>query len=343
MSFSSELINWYRQNKRDLPWRNTDNPYKIWLSEVILQQTRVVQGLPYYQKFINRYPTIHDLAIAEEQEVLLLWQGLGYYSRGRNLLTTAKQIVDQYQGVFPKTASELQQLKGIGTYTAAAIASLAFNEAIAVVDGNVYRLLSRYYGIFTEIDTTLGKKEFQKLANSLLPKNNYNTHNQAIMEFGALQCVPQNPNCNVCIFSTSCYAYKNNCISQLPSKSKKTKILKRDFQYIILLDNNQNTLINKRTADDIWKNLYEFPLIETSSDNFETEIYKNFAHLSIKSISKINAKPIIHKLTHQHLYIHFWIVKHYKPTNYNTNLTLLYKYPFPIVIKKFIEEQLTLK
>ncbi|MDO4728799.1 MAG: A/G-specific adenine glycosylase [Bacteroidota bacterium] len=344
MSFSSKLIHWYEQNKRELPWRNTKNPYKIWLSEVILQQTRVGQGLPYYEKFITKYPTINDLASADEQEVLLLWQGLGYYSRGRNLLVTAQQIAQEHQGVFPKNATDLQQLKGIGTYTAAAIASFAFNQQIAVVDGNVYRVLSRFYGIFTKINTNTGKNEFQKLANDILPKNKSDIHNQAIMEFGALQCTPKKPHCQVCILSDLCYAHKHNLVNQLPQKNKKSKVQNRNFQYIILLDTNQNTLIYKRTADDIWKNLYEFPLIETEDlDIFFQKIESEYKHLSIKSITKLNSKPIIHKLTHQKLEINFWLVKHTTTIPKHINIRQLGYYPFPIVIKKMIEKQFTYK
>lgn len=208
LQFGNKLINWYHQHKRDLPWRNTQNPYHILLSEVILQQTRVNQGMPYYHQFIDKYPTISDLANASEDEILRVWQGLGYYSRGRNLHATAKQIVEQFGGKVPETFQELIKLKGIGTYTAAAIASFAFHEPKAVVDGNVYRVISRYWGIEEDISSGKGKKKFQEIATSLLPNTDSHNYNQSIMEFGAMHCTPKNPDCECCIFQDTCFAKK---------------------------------------------------------------------------------------------------------------------------------------
>ena len=258
-----------------MPWRNTTNPYYIWLSEIILQQTRVAQGTSYYLKFIEHFSTIQDLANADEQLVLKLWQGLGYYSRARNLHFTAQHIVNDLDGKFPNTYKELVKLKGVGDYTASAIASICFNESTAVVDGNVYRLLSRYYGIKTPINSSQGIKEFKELAQRLIDQNNPATHNQAIMEFGARMCRPQNPDCETCPFNDSCVALELKKIKELPVKDKKSKIRKRFFNYIVLLTDDGKTILNQRTEKGIWRNLYEFPLIESDSIIDEEELVKN--------------------------------------------------------------------
>ena len=206
MKFSNSLIQWYLQNKRDLPWRNSTNPYHIWLSEIMLQQTRVAQGLPFFLRFTEAFPTVFDLANADEEQVLKLWQGLGYYSRARNLHKTAQFIALELNGIFPATYNDLLKLKGVGEYTAAAIASFVYNENVPVVDGNVFRVLSRYFDVETDIASTGAKKEFTQLASELLPKGKANVFNQAIMEFGALQCVPKNPDCSNCVLNDSCIA-----------------------------------------------------------------------------------------------------------------------------------------
>lgn len=242
MDFSTQIIEWYRTNKRDLPWRKTKNPYQIWLSEIILQQTRVEQGLSYYLKFIEKYPSIKDLANAPQDEVLKLWQGLGYYSRARNLHYTSKVITDKYKGEFPATYKEILDLKGIGEYTAAAISSFSFNLPYPVIDGNVYRVLSRVFDIDTPIDSTLGKKEFKELAYELINKNNPSEYNQAIMEFGALYCKPQSPDCENCIFTSTCLAFKTKKINELPVKSKKLKQKNRYFNYLVFIDEDYTYL-----------------------------------------------------------------------------------------------------
>ena len=271
MNFSKTLIHWYIQYKRDLPWRNDTNPYTIWLSEIMLQQTRVAQGLPYYVRFTSAFPTVFDLANASEEAVLKLWQGLGYYSRARNLHQTSQYIAFELNGEFPKCYSELLKLKGIGEYTAAAIASFSYNEKVPVVDGNVYRVLSRYFGVETDIASTGAKKEFTALAQELIPNDKANIFNQAIMEFGALQCVPKNPNCENCVFNDSCVALQKKKVGQLPVKSKKIKVTNKYFNYLVFLDENANTIISKRTQKGIWHNLYEFPVIETNEEvGFET-------------------------------------------------------------------------
>src|SRR5690554_3639789 len=230
--FAKKLIRWYLQNKRDLPWRKSKDAYLIWLSEIILQQTRVAQGLPYYNKFVSLFPTVFDLAKASEEQGLMVWQGLGYYSRARNLHHTARYIAENHQGVFPKTYTELIKLKGVGNYTAAAIASFSYEEPVAVLDGNVYRVLSRYFGIQTDISSSKAKKEFQLLANQMLEAKHPSLFNQAIMEFGALQCVPKSPNCEICVLNDSCVALQEKKVEELPVKLKKTKVTQRHLNYL---------------------------------------------------------------------------------------------------------------
>lgn len=343
MKFSKSLIQWYLQNKRDLPWRNTTNPYTIWLSEIMLQQTRVAQGLPYFLKFTEAFPTVFDLAKADEEHVLKLWQGLGYYSRARNLHKTAKQIAFELNGEFPKSYSELLHLKGIGQYTAAAIASFSYNENVPVVDGNVFRVLSRYFDVETDIASSGAKKEFTELATALIPKGQANTFNQAIMEFGALQCVPKNPDCGICIFNNSCLALQKKKVAELPVKSKKTKVTDKYFNYLVFSDDNYNTIISKRTQKGIWHNLYEFPLLETISPETDETILaliqnQNFVESEIQDIQLYDTETIRHKLSHQHLHIKFWKVK-VKGTLLNgIDCESASKFPFPIVIFNFIEK-----
>lgn len=313
--FSKKLILWYLAHKRDLPWRTTAIPYYIWLSEIILQQTRVEQGLPYYQAFVNEYPTVDNLANASEEEVLKLWQGLGYYSRARNLHATAKYISNELNGVFPISYKELIKLKGVGDYTASAIASICFNEVTAVVDGNVYRALARYFGIFTPINTSLGTKEFKNLAQQLIDADNPGDHNQALMEFGARQCKPQNPDCDTCIFNDSCIALQQKNISILPVKLKKTKVKNIYFNYIVLISKNEKTFLQKRIGKGIWQNLYEFPLIETEKDFNISElnslpIFEDISRkFEIKSLVLYNEIPILHKLSHRNIYTRFGLQK----------------------------------
>jgi A/G-specific adenine glycosylase len=343
MSFSKVLIRWYLQNKRDLPWRKTDNPYLIWLSEIILQQTRVAQGTPYFIAFTKAFPTVFDLAAASEEQVLKLWQGLGYYSRARNLHKTAQFIANDLAGKFPENYNELLKLKGIGEYTAAAIASFSYKEAVPVVDGNVFRVLSRYFDLETDITSASAKKEFAALALELMPKGNPALFNQAIMEFGALQCVPKSPNCSVCVFNSSCAALQKKKVDQLPVKSKKVKVRNRYFNYIVVEDELRNTIIQKRTAKGIWHNLYEFPLIETEKvEDFDfaaSQIKSDFFNdQKIISISENNPESIIHKLSHQHLHIKFWKVKVEGIITNGINASVLKTFPFPIVIHNFIEK-----
>jgi A/G-specific adenine glycosylase len=342
MEFSNSLLYWYLQNKRDLPWRNTTNPYPIWLSEIMLQQTRVAQGMPYFQAFMMAFPTIFDLAKASEEQVLKLWQGLGYYSRARNMHKTAQIIAFEMDGNFPDNYNDLFKLKGIGEYTAAAIASFAFNEVVPVVDGNVFRVLSRYFNVETDITSSTAKKEFTALAKALIPIDNPALFNQAIMEFGALQCVPKNPNCEVCIFGNSCAALQKKKVAQLPVKSKKTKVTNRFFNYLIFLDKHNNTLLNKRIQKGIWHNLYEFPVIETNDESdFDVilkNIIENYPEYTFESISCYNSAPVIHKLSHQKLHINYYKLNVMQEIMDGIPLFSIKNYPFPVVIYNFIEK-----
>lgn len=318
MSFSDTIINWYHQNKRDLPWRNTTDAYTIWLSEIILQQTRVEQGLPYFNRFLEHYPTVTDFAAASEDEILRLWQGLGYYSRGRNMLQTARLVNEQYNGSFPQQYDQLIRLKGIGEYTAAAISSFAANEAKAVVDGNVYRVLARYFGISEPINSTKGKKLFQQTANEVLNHQHANLHNQALMELGAMVCKPKNPACGICPVRENCHAFLHNAINQLPVKLKTVKVRERYFHYFIYTD-GETLLMNKRGTGDIWANMYELPLIETFEKLDTYEVLKLAEAINYFGQSPLItdvAGPIKHTLTHQRLLVNFTILKD-KPVNLN--------------------------
>jgi A/G-specific adenine glycosylase len=343
MKFPNALIQWYLQNKRDLPWRNSVDPYPIWLSEIMLQQTRVAQGLPYFLRFIDAFPTVFHLAKADEEQVLKLWQGLGYYSRARNLHKTAQFIAFELDGIFPPSYNELLKLKGVGEYTAAAIASFAYNEDVPVVDGNVYRVLSRYFDVETDIASAGAKKEFTQLAAEILPKGKANVFNQAIMEFGALQCVPKNPNCSICVLNDSCLALQKKKVDQLPVKLKKTKVSNRFFNYLIFSDDESNTIICKRTAKGIWHNLYEFPLIETSELTSEEEMInliqnQSFVTNEIISIDLYNSEPVLHKLSHQHLSIRFWKISVKNEIANGIACESVIEFPFPIVIYNFISK-----
>jgi A/G-specific adenine glycosylase len=343
MDFHNILIKWYLQNKRDLPWRNTVDPYHIWLSEIMLQQTRVAQGMPYFFSFTEEFPTVFDLANASEEQVLKLWQGLGYYSRARNLHKTAQYVANDLNGIFPTNYNDLLKLKGIGEYTAAAIASFSYNEVVPVVDGNVFRVLARYFDIELDIAVPATKKEFAKLAYELMPKDNPAIFNQAIMEFGALQCVPKSPDCTICVFNDSCAALQKKKVDVLPVKSKKLKVTNRFFNYLILEDALGNTLIQKRTAKGIWHNLYEFPLFETTevvgfnvvSSAIKENIFPSYTILGIEDCSE---STIIHKLSHQHLHIQFWRVKIKEEIENGLDVSDLAKFPFPVAIFNFIEK-----
>lgn len=309
MSFALKLIEWYKQNGRDLPWRQTNDPYIIWLSEIILQQTRVEQGLPYFERFIHNFPTIHSFAEANEEDILRLWQGLGYYSRARNMHKAAKMVMMDFGGVFPTHYPELLQLPGVGEYTAAAISSFSVNEDQAVLDGNVFRVLARYYGVDTPINTGSGKKLFQNLVQELLPVGHAALFNQAIMDFGAIHCKPKAPLCSTCIFNQDCYANRNHLSDTLPVKLKGAKSKNRYFHYFII-KNNESILMSKRKEGDVWANLYEFPMIESEVDltiDGLTAMPEYVRHFS-KAILEPVGEVVKHVLSHQNIYAKFYII-----------------------------------
>lgn len=298
--FTTKIELWYRQHKRALPWRETTNPYYIWLSEIILQQTRVEQGRAYYERFVSVFPTVQDLAAASEEQVLLLWQGLGYYSRARNLHKAARQIAALSS--FPSDYKSILSLPGVGPYTAAAIASFSFGQPYAVVDGNVFRVLSRYFGIETPIDSTKGKKEFLALADELLDKKRPALYNQAIMDFGAQVCKPSGTDCVLCPLSDSCFAYEHNCVHKLPVKNKRIFQKTRWFSYVYMCNCKDNVLVRQRLKDDIWKGLYEFPLVESSEELSLNTLQQNFP----VGQWTILRQGFVHQLTHQRLVVNFY-------------------------------------
>lgn len=292
MSFTTIILDWFRENGRQLPWRETRDPYAIWLSEAILQQTRIEQGRPYWERFMRHWPTVEALAAASEDEVLREWQGLGYYSRARHLHAAAKQIVER--GGFPDTFEEIRQLKGVGDYTAAAIGSIAFDLPVAVVDGNVYRVLARHFGISTPINSTEGKKEFATLAQSLLPVAEASSYNQAMMDFGALQCTPSNPLCSSCPLQETCSALHENRVGELPVKQKTLKIKERRFTYVYIRYAGE-TAIHRRPAGDIWQGLYEPLCLEVRGE-----------WLEVRDLLPLK-KNVKHVLTHRIIYADFYL------------------------------------
>lgn len=338
MNFSKILIAWYLDNKRDLPWRSTTNPYLIWLSEIMLQQTRVAQALPYYFAFVDAFPTVTDLANAAEDKILRLWQGLGYYSRARNMHATAMQVVEHHQGAFPTSYKELIKLKGIGPYTAAAIASFAFREAVAVVDGNVYRVLSRIYGIDVDIAKSEAKSIFAEKAQSLFSVKTPDLYNQALMEFGALQCVPRNPSCHNCPFSSSCFAYQNQRVTELPVKSKAKKARKRYFNYFVTANAKGEIALQQRLQNDIWQKLYEFPLLETEAEiDAEAAVAAVNKLMPAAVVNRIDAFPVraSHKLSHQIIELCFWKLEIDGDLPVAVPLNSVVDYPMPIALHNF--------
>ncbi len=341
--FSDKVVEWYQLNKRELPWRDTKDPYKIWLSEIILQQTRVIQGLPYYLNFVEKFPSVTELAAASEQEVLRLWQGLGYYTRARNLHKCAKELVSIYNGTFPKTYFELLKLPGIGEYTAAAIASFAYKEPVAVVDGNVFRVLSRVFGIDLEINRPEGKKHFTQVANDLINAKNPDLHNQAMMEFGATYCTPKYPRCEDCIFKSSCFAFQNNLVSALPVKVKSKASQKRFFYYLVVRK-GKSLAMKIRDQKGIWHGLYDFPLIEKTRAVKIEKILSEDVKWSAKKPKPEISKSYKHILSHQIIAAKFIILpfgeitaalrkelKFYSPNQ-------MAELPKPVLISRFLHD-----
>jgi A/G-specific adenine glycosylase len=333
--FSEKLVKWYKDNHRNLPWRATRDPYRIWLSEIILQQTRVSQGLPYYERFVEKYPTVKHLAAAPEQDVLRLWQGLGYYTRARNLHRCAIKVATEMNGKFPETFNELITLPGIGEYTAAAIASIAHQEPVAVVDGNVFRVLARVFGVDTIINSPAGKREFSELANRVLDSKNPDIHNQAMMEFGALFCTPKTPMCYECIFKSSCEAFRGDLQYVLPVKQKSKKSSQRYFYYLVIRK-GKSIAMKKREEKDIWNGLYDFPLIVHKRAISESQLIKDFGG-QIKV-----SKTFKHILSHQTIHARFIV------TDSVSNSTLqkstkfysaaqIANLPKPVLISRFLD------
>ncbi len=344
MTFSEILLDWYLKNARQLPWRETKDPYRVWVSEIILQQTRVDQGLPYYLRFIEHFPKVTDLHQASEDQVLRLWQGLGYYSRARNMKEAARQIEEDFNGKFPHSYQEILSLKGIGPYTAAAISSICFGESTAVVDGNVYRVLSRYLNIDTPINSTDGQKQFAKLANTMILKKHPGDYNQAIMEFGARMCVPVNPDCPNCPLNNGCAAYEAGRVAELPVKLKKLKI-KNQFLHFFYITNGAQFLIEKRGLQSIWKGLYQLPLIETKAKKDLTSVLETTdlrKIISDQSFELVEHTEIKHKLTHRNLWIRFYHLKigdlnglKYEKIEFND----WHRYAFPKPIVEFLSRK----
>lgn len=344
--FKEALYQWYHCHKRDLPWRSTRDPYLIWVSEIILQQTRVDQGLPYYERFIRQFPDVHVLSQASDDHLMKQWEGLGYYSRARHLHATAKIISERYQGKFPSDYATVRSLKGIGDYTAAAIVSIAFGAPCAVVDGNVYRVLSRFLGIKDPIDTPGGKKRFQQVAEELLDRNNPGMHNQALMEFGALCCTPRNPGCQTCPLVSGCYAFQHKLKETLPVKSKRIQRKIRYFYFLVAEDKEQ-VIIEKRTGSDIWKHLYQFPLLEQDYPADE-QLLLSMPFLNRSTVNHEDALPdisreYIHQLTHQEIRARFIRVKHRRladnfPDGIRINKAEIHTFAFPVLIRNYIQK-----
>jgi A/G-specific adenine glycosylase len=347
--FPDKIVKWYADNKRSLPWRDTKDPYKIWLSEIILQQTRVVQGLPYYLRFVERYQTVSHLAAAPQDEVLRLWQGLGYYTRARNLQKCAQMIVERYQGKFPTSYNELLSLPGIGEYTAAAIASISFNEPVAVVDGNVFRVLSRVFGIDTPINSPEGKKVFTRLANSFIHETAPAEYNQGVMEFGALFCTPKNPRCEECVFKRSCHAFLHSLQDQLPVKIKGKASRKRYFYYFVF-DQGERLMMRKRVEKDIWMGLFDFHLLERKKAiNAEKLLEEELTNLGIQKPKEVSiSKPYKHVLSHQTIFSRFIIVKNKKkPVGIKGShavytLKQIDALPKPVLVTRFLQDHYVL-
>ncbi|HSH52483.1 MAG TPA: A/G-specific adenine glycosylase [Bacteroidales bacterium] len=348
LTIRKTFITWYEQNKRPLPWRETNNPYHIWISEIILQQTRVNQGISYYYKFIKQFPDIYALANAPIEEVLKIWQGLGYYSRARNLHYAAHQIVNNYQGKFPANFQELLKLKGVGEYTAAAISSIAFNIPEPVLDGNVYRVLSRLFGIVESPQKANGKKTFKQKAIELIINQPPGIFNQALMEFGALQCIPKNPECTQCVFKKQCFAFQNNMVNELPLKKQKINKSHRYFHFFDIHYQN-NMFIEQRKQNDIWKLLYQLPMIETnepvSIENLTKQtLWKKLFKGTIVNIQNIS-KEKIHHLSHQKLFAKFYnlTIDHpnlYLIKNYiEINAEDIGKYSIPKLIENYLRNK----
>ncbi len=344
-NFSQNLLSWFKKNKRSLPWREDKNPYFIWLSEIILQQTRVEQGLPYFERFRSAFPKVKDLANADIDEILKLWQGLGYYSRARNLHAAAKMIRDEHDGQFPDKYNDILKLKGVGDYTAAAIASIAFDEVVPVVDGNVFRLATRYFGIEEDIQKTGTRKLVKNILQEEIDAQKPGDFNQAMMEYGSLVCKPRQARCEDCVLSSGCYALANNKVDTLPIKIKKQRIKERFFNYLVL-DHKGQTLLNKRNNKDIWQGLYEFPQIESERllseqalFDHSSDIHKLTGLIQFKLLETYDLSK--HVLSHQHIYSRFFILSGESDPSVSelVSKSELGQYPVSRMIDKFLESR----
>ena len=330
MNFSQVLISWYDQNKRDLPWRSIDNPYVIWIAEVVFQQTRIAQGLPFFHSFMKEFPTVYALASANEELVLKKWQGLGYYSRARNLHFSAKYIVNELNGVMPNSYNELLKLKGVGPYIAAEVASVCYKEVVAAVDGNVHRVVSRYFGVTEAVNSTVGAKLIQQLATNHIDESRPGDFNQALMDFGSGVCSFKNPSCLTCVFSETCWAYRNNKVSVLPVKLKKVKIRDRFFNYFIP-NGGEVLYLNKRGEGDVWQGLFQLPLLETNVAFTGSEIEGVELSYLLYSTKRV--------LSHQRIWIKFWVVPNIVDTSLlkhceRIRIDEIEKYPVPKSIEQ---------
>jgi A/G-specific adenine glycosylase len=353
VTFTKAILAWYRKNSRDLPWRKTDEPYLIWISEIIMQQTRIGQGLGYYSRFIERFPSVAELAKADEEDVLKTWQGLGYYSRARNLHKTAKEIVENHNGKFPDSYEKLITLKGIGEYTAAAILSIAYNHPYPAIDGNVLRFFSRYFGIHIPVDTLPGKRKIHEKMLLLIDRKQPGIFNQAIMEFGALKCKPVKPDCRNCPFKKECLAFLEGNVGKLPVKSKPKKQKTRYFNYLVILWKKEKgekfLYLRKREGNDVWKNLYDFPMIETIEEITEEKLFSSSEWMKINGDDQFRligqSHQTKHILTHQVIYAKFYIIQlagRRKPglPYLPVPIEEIVKYPVPRLIEEFFNEKM---
>jgi len=339
MKLHKSILKWYDLNKRDLPWRKTKNPYNIWISEIILQQTRMEQGIYYYNRFISKFPNLKSLAISEEKDVLLLWQGLGYYSRARNLHHTAKHIFYELDSKFPESYHGLIKLKGIGDYTASAISSICFEKKNPVLDGNVFRIISRIFEIKDPIDVNNSRKVFREKASELMPSDRYGDYNQGLMDFGSMVCKPKNPSCSSCMISKKCIAFKNEMVDLLPIKVNKGKIKTLYFEYLVV--NNNDHLLIERIDEGLWKNLYQFPVnvSNTKKDKREiTKFFKGKYNLESLNLKMINSEYIEHKLSHILIKSTFWFTTEKIDTKEGQFTTILEDYPMSKLMHKFTEK-----
>jgi A/G-specific adenine glycosylase len=348
MGFSHLIMQWYGENKRDLPWRHTNDPYRIWVSEVILQQTRVEQGLAYYHRFVERFPDVESLARAEEEEVMKLWQGLGYYSRARNMHYSARALYRENQSRFPASYDEIRRMRGVGDYSASAISSIAYGEVQPVVDGNVLRVVARFVGIYEPVNTPAVRKKVREILEKLIDTDQPGIFNQAIMELGALVCKPKQPLCLHCPVGQDCFAYRNELTRDLPVLTKARPLKIRYFHYLVIISNQEKEhfiWLRKRTGEDIWKNLYDFPLVEAESELSPEDLENNQQWKDISGSYNLTISPVVetarHLLSHRELRVKFILITSNDfnhPEYLKVKLAELHKYPIPRLIENYLKK-----